>query len=518
MQSTATRTPSQYQAAIYRALRETTVNLFVDAVAGSGKTTTLEGICAQLPMSLLGSSIFLAFNKSIQVELEKRLPEKVWVRTFHSIACMCLRKALKPFSGNWINDKKYGYMISDLLDQRGYPRMIVENGVQKPNEEREILSDALYEATRFARLTLVDLGSDEDFDSMCAHYDIEPVPGLRVMVNEILERGAEEGRKWIDFTDMIYLPIRLNISMQKFSLLMVDEAQDLSACQRELLRRMMYANSRLIAVGDPSQAIYGFAGAGVDSVELICEEFNCQRMPLSVCYRCPSSHLDMAREIVPHIEARENAPVGEIRHLADVGELLSAVNPQRGDLVMCRTNAPLVELAFALLAQGIPATLKGRDLLGQLVNLAKNVLKLPGATWDTFQENLEEYIYRQTEALMKKKGTEMQIQALEDRGAALGVIVARARAMDQRISRIDGLEKFIDRLYGSENGSVILSSVHKAKGLEADHTFILGPEHMPHRMATTEWAVKQEWNLRYVALTRGKVSMTLIPLPKKNKD
>lgn len=120
---TAQRTPSRFQAAIYTMLLTTSINIFIDAVAGSGKTTSLEEICARLTEDQRRSSIFLAFSKSIQLELEKRLPNTVWVRTFHSVAMACLRRAVKPSSQNWVNDKKYSYIIDDLLDAKGYPRL-----------------------------------------------------------------------------------------------------------------------------------------------------------------------------------------------------------------------------------------------------------------------------------------------------------------------------------------------------------------------------------------------------------
>lgn len=506
---TQTRTPSLFQVNIFDAIQFGIENLFVDAVAGSGKTTTLEEICKRLTPEQLSDAIFLAFNKAIQLELSTRLPREVWVKTFHAFAMAELKKALKPYSGNWIDDSKYGVIIRNVLDEKGYPK----------GDARSALDDALYQAVRFARLTLVNLDSDDALFEMCNHYDIEDVIGItgfRQLISEILERGERCAREVIDFTDMIYLPIRMNISLRKFSFVMVDEAQDLSACQRELVRRMMHPTSRLVAVGDPHQAIYGFAGAGVDSVDRIVEEFGCKVMPLSVCYRCPSGPLDLAREIVPHIEARDNAPAGTVASI-QYSDIFKAVDAARGDLVMCRTNAPLVELAFELLAAGIPATIKGRDLLAQLVNLAKSVLKLPGANWDQFHSYLENYVTRQSEALGRKKGTEMQIQALQDRSAALGVIVARAQALDHRISTMNGLESFIERLYGSEKGAVVLSSVHKAKGLEADHTFILGVDMMPHRMAQTQWAVAQEYNLKYVALTRCKASLTFVALKPKEQ-
>lgn len=504
-----TRAPSRYQEDIYGEVEWGMGNLFVDAVAGSGKTTTLEGICARINPRRLRYTIFLAFSKEIQLELQRRLPREVWVRTFHSIAQYCMRTAVQPTSGdNWLQDKKYSWIIRDLLDKKGcYP---------EGSDARAAMDEALYTAIRFARLTLVNLDSDIEFEAMCRHYDIEIdlCPGLRELTAQVLQIGADQVRERIDFTDMIYLPVRLNIPMRKFGLLLVDEAQDLSACQRELVRRMMYEDSRVFFVGDPRQAIFGFAGAGVDSVEKIAEEFQCQMMPLSVCYRCPSSHLDLARDIVAHIENRDDAPVGAVGYTNYDG-VFSLVNPKRGDLVMCRTNAPLVELAFELIAAGIPATIKGRDLFDQLVSMAKQVMKTPGATWDTFQQALVGYLNRIATAMAKKEGTDMQIQAIHDRGAALSTIVARAQAMDHRISTIDGLEKFIERIYGAEHGCVVLTSVHKAKGLEADHTFILGPELMPHRMAQSPWAVAQEHNLRYVALTRGKQSLTFVSLKPK---
>jgi superfamily I DNA/RNA helicase len=52
---------------------------------------------------------------------------------------------------------------------------------------------------------------------------------------------------------------------------------------------------------------------------------------------------------------------------------------------------------------------------------------------------------------------------------------------------------------------IMLSSVHKSKGLEARRVFILLPEEapMPHPMSKTSWGREQEMNLKYVAITRA---------------
>lgn len=505
--ATLTRTPSTFQQGIFNWVRTGKGNATVDAVAGSGKTTTLEGICqVLLEMDEEGvwNIIFLAFNKTIADELRTRLPQEVEVRTFHSTGMNALRKALRPTASNWVNDSKYRDIISRLLDDRGYK-----------DDEKQMMADALEDAVRYSMLTLTDPLNVEAFYQMRVRFDIPDLANLDVLTNTVLDLGEKMAREKISFTDMIYLPIRMGIALPKYMWVLVDEAQDLSNCMRELIRRLMGPASRLIAVGDPKQAIYSFAGAATNSFAQIQEEFNTTNLPLSVCYRCPSSHIELAKELVPQIEAREGAPAGEIQHI-QFDDIYRFVDPKKSDMVICRTNAPLVEIAFGLIAAGIPAQIKGRDIMGQLVNMAKAVQKLPGATWEQFESFLEEYVSRQVEALRAKKDTEMQIAGITDRAECLRIIYRRAVAMDQRIKTLDGLRKFIDRLYAEDvNGCVILSSIHKAKGLEAKRVFLVNCDEIPHPMARSEWAISQEWNLKYVALTRALESLFLIPKPQR---
>ena len=58
--------------------------------------------------------------------------------------------------------------------------------------------------------------------------------------------------------------------------------------------------------------------------------------------------------------------------------------------------------------------------------------------------------------------------------------------------------------------AVLLSSIHRAKGLEAERVFLLFPDTLPHPKATQEWAKAQEFNLKYVALTRAKKDLFFV--------
>jgi DNA helicase-2/ATP-dependent DNA helicase PcrA len=495
-------TPSIYQLDILDFIVNRQGNAVVDAVAGSGKTTSLEMICKkiiELDTEGIFSIIFVAFSKAIAEELRHRLPSDVEVKTVHALGMGFLRRFLKPTSNNWLNDYKYRDIIGELLDKYGFQ-----------NDERNDMGTALDDAVKYCQLTLVDPMDAANFSAMCANYEIAELANLAKYTAEVLQRGIDIAQRVISFSDMIWLPVKLDIPMQKYHWVLVDEAQDLSNCQRAVIAKLMGPHSRLIAVGDPHQAIFGFAGAEVNSFYQIAEDFKAVNLPLSVCYRCPVSHVQMAKEIVPQIQPSDFAQEGTISYL-QFDEIFTAVDASRRDMVICRTNAPLINIAFTLIQMGIPAKIKGRDIMTQLVNMAKQVQKLPGANWAEFELYLDEYVSRQVTALSAKKGTEMQIAALEDRSSCLKIIYRRAIAMDQRISTLDGLRKFIDRIYSEDvNGCVVLSSIHKAKGLEADNVFIVKPELLPHPMAKMDWAVAQEYNLKYVALTRAKKSLTFV--------
>ena len=68
----------------------------------------------------------------------------------------------------------------------------------------------------------------------------------------------------------------------------------------------------------------------------------------------------------------------------------------------------------------------------------------------------------------------------------------------------------IDALFSDSTSGIVLSTVHKAKGLEADTVHILNPELMPSRWAKKEWEREQESNLIYVAYTRAKQKLSFI--------
>ncbi len=92
----------------------------------------------------------------------------------------------------------------------------------------------------------------------------------------------------------------------------------------------------------------------VDAIPHIIRASNARALQLSITYRCPKQHVELAQAIVPHLEARPSAPEGVVDY---IDELQLARMLRDGDMVICRTNAPLISCALLLARQGMKVKL-----------------------------------------------------------------------------------------------------------------------------------------------------------------
>jgi len=483
--------PSPYQQVIFDWIRTGRGDGIINAVAGSGKTTTLVQ-AAKLITSR--SAIFVAFNKSIAEELGRKLQgTSVQAKTMHSIGLACLYRVLsgKP----QIEDRKYNKLCTQYIDQH-YPSV--------SPEERSPIATALRKLANMARLTLTDPANPEALKDMAIHYNIEVIEkSLFGHVAAVLEAGNELAQKGclIDFTDMVYLPYVWKLHPPRSEWVFVDECQDLNRAQLELVMKMR--GGRMLFVGDPQQSIYGFAGADNRSFYNIKERTGAIELPLSICYRCPSSHIQMAREIVMQIKPRPNAPYGTVLHNLE-HELPGLV--QEGDLVLCRMTAPLVSACIKMIRQRIPARVRGRDVAKDLIATLDEVAKMKNFTFDRIAEYL--VLYRETKLqwMLQSEASETEQENLRDKVECLLVCVESFEA-----ASVASLKGEIEALFSDERSSVWLSTVHRAKGLEAERVHLMRPHKMPLIWKDQKpWEYEQEMNLRYVALTRATSALLFI--------
>lgn len=484
---------SKYQEAIGKEFANNQ-KLAVNAVAGSGKTTTIVDLGNSLTPTKASSALFCCFNVAIRDELVTRLPNNMDVSNFHRIGKQVLESGIKQrFYGKGVNGYKYRNILSEWLGKDRVDDCI-----------------AAVDALGLCMMTQTDPWST-DFQKLLELYDIQWFNNIEGLVSKALAVGEKQALSGncIDFNDMVYLPIKLGLRFPKYNTVFVDECQDLNSIQREMVLQLGNNDTQYVAVGDPKQAIYGFAGADYESFQKVQAAISGKDMPLSICYRCPKSHIALAKEIVEQIEPWEEKEEGILEDIS-YRQLFETVQPKENDLILSRTTAPLIRTCFAMIKRKIPAKIKGRgDTMRALMTFAKSVDKKANGDWDEFHSALAEISLKETQKLMKIDAT-LKLATFQDKVEAVSVL--KKAADEDGVDSMSRFEKWTNEYFDeSIQGSVILSTVHKSKGLEADNVFILEPHKMPHPMAKTEDARIQEMNIRYVALTRAKKALYMVP-------
>ena len=190
---------------------------------------------------------------------------------------------------------------------------------------------------------------------------------------------------------------------------------------------------------------------------------------------------------------------------------------EQGDLVICRRNAPLLSLCYELISDGVKAIVRGRDIGAGLAKIVKTVSKGIKGEWiDAFADRLDIYGTQQREQIKARYRDEdaaaTAIEGIDDKLQCVRIVLARSKAR----SSVE-LCNAIDSLFSDKIGAVTLSSVHRAKGLEADRVVILEHDRLMSTRARQQWQIEQEEHLAYVAYTRAKHDLVLIPAPKREK-
>lgn len=494
--------PSERQKRVYDFAENGTGNGVVSARAGSGKSHTLLEVARRIKSD---DAIFLAFNTHVVAELNAKLKaagSRVVAKTVNSLGNGAVLKVLGRVMDMQSNEskKKYDRLASAWVDQNG--------GQFAPDERKEIAA-SLTKLVNMARMTLTDANSHDALREMQLHFHIEVgYPSfLFPAVPIILQQGQTVARekKIIDFTDQIWLPIVWNLPIPQYGFVLGDESQDWSRCQLAVVIKAIAPGGRFLGVGDRNQSIMAFSGADNRSFDNIKTALNAVELPLSICYRCAASHIRLAQMIVPEIEARPNAPEGEVLHIKPTDDLSKFV--RGGDLVICRLTAPLISECIKLIKNRVSAKVRGRSIGYELTALLKQIGKLEGFSYANVVKHLEEYKQKRVEFLRQKDADESAIESLCDRVECLQVCAEsylNARSVDE-------LAREIDKLFDDNRPSVWLSTIHRAKGLEADRVFILKPEKLPLRWKNQQaWELEQEMNLLYVALTRAKSALYFI--------
>ncbi len=453
--------PTEEQTHIIHLLNTTKANLLINALAGTGKTSTLELIQNAAPAPVL----CLAFNRRIADEMVKRFRSTTTVRTLNGLGHRIWASAC--VSNLSLDPKKCQDLLREAI-----------KSLSKPDKEEAY--DSYWEivsATGLAKsLGYVPDGSYRNAkrlistEAFFATLDESLSPLSQSLVDEVLVssiRAAYSGS--IDYNDQVYMPALFGGTYPRFPLVLVDEAQDLSPVNHEMLGHL--SKSRIVAVGDPWQSIYGFRGAVQSGMQKLAQRFTMTEADLSVSFRCPEAIVRNAHWRVPHMKWIK--PGGRVAHLRNP----SSTSFVDGSAIICRNNAPLFACALRLLSAGRSVSVSGSDVGPRVIGIMRK-LGPEAMTKETLLDEIE--IWRQDKLAKESK-------TAGDIADCMRVFAGFGENLGQAIT-------YAGHLF-SQQGNIQLLTGHKAKGLEWLTVYHLD-----------SWLIgetEQEHNLKYVIQTRA---------------
>ena len=455
---------SKYQKAIFKDVAGGEGHTVIEAVAGSGKTTTLLESLGHIPEG--ASWLLVAFNKRIAEEMRRRAVDSFDgdIRTLHSLGL-----------------KTVGSRLRNIKVENNKNRFLLDKIVGK-NRNLWDLKSQVSKTVSLCKGYLVD--GAEFIDHIMDNHGIDTCEIDRDLFVDYVQKTMEAAReetRYVDFDDMIWFPHVFNLPVQRYHRVFIDECQDLNNAQIALALKAVKRNGRVTAFGDSNQCIYAFTGASLHSMDNIRKKLDAKELDLSISYRCPNLVVKEAQALVPHIQARPGAPDGKVEKIS-LSKLHKQAKP--GCFILSRANAPLIGLALGFIRRSIPAVIQGRDIGQNLINLIK---KSRRKSLDTFMSWLDKWEKREVARIRKKRGNTLYVT---DKAACI-------RALADACHDLNDVKRKIKTLFEDtdEHGKIVLSTVHKAKGLERDIVYMLMPTFKTHN--------QEERNIKYVAITRS---------------
>jgi superfamily I DNA/RNA helicase len=259
--------------------------------------------------------------------------------------------------------------------------------------------------------------------------------------------------------------------------------------QLEMVKKV--SRGRIIVVGDSRQCIYSFRGCHPQGMKMMRDDLNAAELKLTTSYRCSKAVIRHAQSIVPDINAADNANEGEVTSVKNCDDA------RPGDFILSRLNAPLMPLALNLLRQKIPARIEGRDIGRQLMTMVKSQ---KAKSVPHFFEKINSWFDKQVARIGKGKNADKKLEVSKDILDTLSALAENCANVAEVEQRIYSLFQDTDK---TSKPAVILSTVHKAKGLESDRVFML-----MHTFKKSDSI--EEQNIRYVAITRSRNQLFLV--------
>lgn len=530
---------TQEQQNIIEAVQQANTHIIINAVAGAGKTTTL--IEALKTVGTQDSVLFCAFNVSIRKEIDQRVRAfnkgNIDVKNIHQLGLELIQN---HSSGRLtIQSTKYIQIFNEWIATVGKSLwetfVLYTKEVLKENAKElyKLFQKIILDAVDKVRLNLVKKEFTK-FVQLNEHYGCvdknkfeHQYERLLQLIFEstyqLIERGtyAYQENNLIDFVDMLYLPMILDFkSLHQYDRVFVDECQDLSKAQLGIVLKFTTDATKIVAVGDPYQSIYGFTGAdssAFDNFKAILTPH--VEWPLTASFRCPKQITDAAKEIRSDITSgtTRNGSIETISKQEMIDKIAA------GDMMICRWKEPLIEMVYFLVGNHKKVTIDMEEINEVVYQLTALFTSMELET--KLSDELLSSAFSNEIVKRNLKRTRLQLPehlSYEGKSAALEKIeevleskMSFVRFLYYKFQHLDiNLKQLCLRskeLFKESKEAIRLATIHKAKGLEADRVFILKYDEMPMKYPNQkEWEYLQEQNLKYVGITRAKQSLYIV--------
>ncbi|MGV8859127.1 ATP-dependent helicase [Rhodoglobus sp.] len=502
------------------------------AGAGTGKTRAITHRIAYGVATGVyppGRVMALTFTNRAAGELRGRLrslgAEGVSARTFHA-------SALSQLNAFW--PQTIGGTMPRLLE--GKARMIAHAADSlKIKLDTATLRDvaAEIEWRKTSRMSIEQYGNAER--TMPAALTVD-----RMVALQAAYESTKDARRQIDFEDVLLAAAGMieaepRIAQQvreQYRFFVVDEYQDVSPLQHELLRLWVGDRDDLCVVGDVSQTIYSFAGASPDFLlRFASQHDNAIVLRLERNYRSTPEIVHTANKLmanqpgaltlqsatkehsgIPAVTAYDDDQA-EATAIAETiaGQIAAGTSPEE-IAVLYRINAQSQPIEAALAAAGVPFLVRGATRFFDQREVKEAIMLLRGASITTATEPLFKSVSDVLRSIGWSQEPPQSAGAVRDRWESLNVIMRLAEDAPEEMTLREFVADLVDRQSSNNEplrSAVNLATLHSAKGLEWDCVHIVGLNEglLPISYARTPEAIDEERRLLYVGITRARRSL-----------
>ncbi|WP_066515203.1 ATP-dependent helicase [Curtobacterium ammoniigenes] len=351
----------------------------------------------------------------------------------------------------------------------------------------------------------------------------------------------KDDRRQLDFEDVLLATLGMieteprvaSAVHAQYRFFVVDEYQDVSPVQQDLLRAWLGDRDDVCVVGDASQTIYSFAGATSDYLLGFHRAFpRANEIRLERNYRSTPAIVSAANRLMRGragaLELTSQAPDdgpapailacehdgAEVAAIASrLRELIDAGASPRDCAVLFRVGAQSAAIESALQHAGIPYRVQGGQRFFDRPEVRQAVLLIRGAARSIVGEPLTKSVSDVLRSLGWTSAPPEGAGAVRETWESLQAIMGLAEAAgDASLAQFSA--ELVDRQnthHEPELEAVTLSTLHSSKGLEWGHVVIAGAVEglLPVSHATTEAAIAEERRLLYVGITRARRSLTV---------